>query len=130
MNSEANFPRYRYHLSLLQNIVRHAEKKGIAISSSNFIFIFFKPLTFVKCNGKSSYVNICYLDILTGKVSFNSHLIYFLADQSKTNIIKILLADTFDAKCKEIFFSQVCTDELNEAFLLFIFETKKHTVQK
>ena len=125
--AKADFPRYKYHLNLVQNIVHHAQQQGITITSmdlESIILIFgsiteeyrnlLKPLTFVKCacNGKSSYANLFSLESLAGNVSFNSGLIYFLADQSKTNVIKILLADTVDDKCKEISFFQVnvCTN--------------------
>ena len=76
--AKADFPRYKYHLNLVQNIVHHAQQQGITITSMDLestILIFgsiteeyrnlLKPLTFVKCacNGKSSYVHMFSLKV-------------------------------------------------------------------
>lgn len=126
MKTEADFPRFKYHLNLVHQLLHHAQQNGIAISSSNLestILILgriteeyrnlFKPLTFENClwNGKQIpvYAHVYSLKFIACKFYFNSDLIYFLVDQSKTNVIKILLADTVDSKCRETSFYQVFT---------------------
>lgn len=78
MKPEADLPRYKYHLDLVQNIVRQAQQKGIPDTSPTLestILIFgriteeyrnlFEPLTIEKClcNGTSFYTLVFSLEL-------------------------------------------------------------------